>query len=145
MARRRPKVAVPIVIDALLTASWHFEDERSAAAEAILESLEHDSAYAPLIWWFEIRNVLSLGERKGRATQEQTAEFVALLSQLPIGIDSLPDDDRVMTLARRHKLTFYDAAYLELAQREGIPLATLDRELVTAARAERVPLVLAAP
>jgi predicted nucleic acid-binding protein len=145
MARRRPKVAVPIVIDASLTASWHFEDERSAAAEAILESLEHDSAYAPLIWWFEIRNVLTLGERKRRATQEQTAAFVAFLSQLPIGIDSLPDDDRVMTLARRHKLTFYDAAYLELAQREGIPLATLDKELVTAARAEGVPLVLAAP
>ena len=145
MARRRPKVAVPIVIDASLTASWHFEDERSAAAEAILESLENDSAYAPLIWWFEIRNVITLGERKRRATHEQTAEFVAFLSQLPIGIDSLPDDDRVMTLARRHKLTFYDAAYLELAQREGIPLATLDKELAQAARAEGVPLVLAAP
>lgn len=145
MARRRPKVAVPIVIDASLTASWHFEDERSAAAEAILESLEHDSAYAPLIWWFEIRNVITLGERKRRATQEQTAGFVAFLLQLPIGLDSLPNDDRVMTLARRHKLTFYDAAYLELAQREGIRLATLDKELAEAARAEGVPLVLAAP
>jgi predicted nucleic acid-binding protein len=136
---------VPIVIDASLTASWHFEDERSAAAEAILESLEHDAAYAPLIWWFEIRNVITLGERRGRATHEQTAEFVAFLSQLPIGIDSLPDDNRVMTLARRHRLTFYDAAYLELAQREAIPLATLDKELVAAARAEGVALVLAAP
>ena len=145
MARRRPKVTVPIVIDASLTASWHFEDERSAAAEAILESLENDSAYAPLIWWFEIRNVITLGERKGRATHEQTARFVAFLSQLPIGLDSLPDDDRVMTLAGKHRLTFYDAAYLELALREGIPLATLDKELAQAARAEGVPLVLAAP
>jgi predicted nucleic acid-binding protein len=50
-----------------------------------------------------------------------------------------------MDLSRRHRLTFYDAAYLELAQREAIPLATLDKELVTAARAEGVPLVLAAP
>ena len=145
MARRRPKIAVPIVIDASLTASWHFEDERSAAAEAILESLQHDSAYAPLIWWFEIRNVVTLGERKKRATHEQTAGFIALLSQLPIGLDSLPDNDRVMTLARRHNLTFYDAAYLELAQREGVPLATLDKELVTAARAEGVSLALATP
>jgi len=136
---------VPFVIDASLTASWHFEDERSEPAEAILESLEHDSAYAPLIWWFEIRNVIILGERKGRSTHEQTAEFVDFLLQLPIGLDSLPDDDRVMRLARRHKLTFYDAAYLELAQREGIPLATLDKELAEAARAEGVPLVLVAP
>ena len=145
MARRRSKIAVPIVIDASLTASWHFEDEQSAAADAILESLQHDSAYAPLIWWFEIRNVVTLGERKKRATHEQTAGFIAFLSQLPIGLEPLPDDDRVMTLARRHKLTFYDAAYLELAQREGIPLATLDKELVTAARAEGVSLALATP
>jgi predicted nucleic acid-binding protein len=136
---------VPFVIDASLTASWHFEDERSAAAEATLDSLENDSAYAPLIWWFEIRNVIALGERRRRATPEQTAEFVAFLSQLPIGLDSLPDEGRVMILARKHKLTFYDAAYLELAQREHIPLATLDKELVSAARAEGVPLVLAAP
>jgi predicted nucleic acid-binding protein len=136
---------VPFVIDASLTAIWHFEDERSAAAEAILDSLEHDAAYAPLIWWFEIRNVITLGERRKRATQEHTAGFVAFLSQLPISLDSLPDDERVMALARKHELTFYDAAYLELAQREGIPLATLDKELVTAARAEGVPLVLAAP
>ena len=94
MARRRPKVVVPIVIDASLTASWHFEDERSEPAEAILESLEHDSAYAPLIWWFEIRNVITLGERRKRATKEQTADFLAFLSQLPIGLDSLPDEGR---------------------------------------------------
>ena len=136
---------MPIVIDASLTASWHFEDKRSAAAEAILESLEHDSAYVPLIWWFEIRNVIILGERKRRATAEQAEEFLAFLSRLPIGLDSVPAEDRLMTLARRHKLTFYDAAYLELAQREGVPLATLDKELVTAARAEGVSLVLAAP
>ena len=79
------------------------------------------------------------------ATPEQTADFVAFLSQLPIGLDSLPDDEPVMTLARKHGLTFYDAAYLELAKREAIPLATLDKELVKAARAEDVPLVLAAP
>ena len=136
---------MPFVIDASLTASWHFEDERSPAAEAILDSLQHDTAYAPLIWWFEIRNVTALGERRKRASPEDTTGFLAFLSQLPIGLDSLPDDERVMTLARKHGLTFYDASYLELAEREGIPLATLDKELVTAARAEGVPLVLATP
>ena len=145
MARRRPEIAVPFVIDASLTASWHFEDERSIAAEAILDSLERDTAYAPLIWWFEIRNVLALGERRKRASQEDTADFLAFLSQLPIGLDSLPDDESVMALARKYGLTFYDASYLELAQREGVPLATLDKELVTAALAEGVSLVLAAP
>lgn len=136
---------MPFVIDASLTASWHFEDERSAAAVTILESLNHDWAYAPLIWWFEIRNVIALGERRRRTTQEQTEGFIAFLSQLPITFDSLPDGNRVMALARKYTLTFYDAAYLELAQREAIPLATLDKELVTAAVAEGVPLVLAAP
>lgn len=136
---------MPFVVDASLTANWHFEDERSTASEAILESLEQDSAYAPLIWWFEIRNVIALGERRGRTSQEQAEEFVAFLSKLPINLDPVPDHDRVMTLARKHKLTFYDAAYLELAQREGIPLATLDKELGSAARAEGVSLILATP
>jgi predicted nucleic acid-binding protein len=136
---------VPIVIDASITASWHFERERSERTDVILDSLGEDSARVPAIWWFEIRNAILLGERGRRATQEQTSAFLARLARLPISIAAIPDEARLMDLSRRHRLTFYDAAYLELAQREGIPLATLDKELVTAARAEGVPLVLAAP
>jgi predicted nucleic acid-binding protein len=136
---------VPIVIDASLTASWHFEQERNERSDAILDSLSDDSARVPAIWWFEIRNVILLGERGRRATQEQTSAFLARLARLPISVAAIPDETRLMDLSRRHRLTFYDAAYLELAQREAISLATLDKELVTAARAEGVPLVLAAP
>jgi predicted nucleic acid-binding protein len=136
---------VPIVIDASLTASWHFEQERNERSDAILDSLSDDSARVPAIWWFEIRNVILLGERGRRATQEQTSAFLARLARLPISVAAIPDEARLMDLSRRHRLTFYDAAYLELAQREAIPLATLDKELVTAARVEGVPLVLAAP
>ena len=136
---------MPIVIDASITASWHFDKERNERSDAILDSLGEDSARVPAIWWFEIRNVILLGERGKRATQEQTSGFLARLARLPISIAAIPDEARLMDLSRRHRLTFYDAAYLELAQREAIPLATLDKELVAAARAEDVSLILAAP
>jgi predicted nucleic acid-binding protein len=136
---------VPIVIDASLTAAWHFEDERSNDADLILDSLETDTAFVPLIWWFEIRNVITHGERRNRATQEQTASFLILLAGLPIGLDSVPDETSLIALSRKHALTFYDSAYLELAKREGLALATFDKQLVKAARLEGVPLVLAAP
>ena len=135
---------MPLVLDASIAANWHFH-EGSVAADAILESLAQETARVPAIWWFEIRNVVVLGERVGRATQEQTREFLELLSQLPIALDGLPDEQRVFDLAREHRLTFYDASYLELAQREGIALATLDKELVKAARLEGVPLIIPAP
>lgn len=136
---------MPIVIDASVTASWHFEKERNEHSDAILDSLTEDTARVPAIWWFEVRNVILLGERGKRATQEQSSAFLARLARLPISVAVIPHEMRLFGLSRRHRLTFYDAAYLELAQREGIPLATLDKELVIAARAEGVPLVLAAP
>lgn len=135
---------MPLVLDASIAASWHF-DEGSAGADAILDSLAEDSARVPLIWWFEIRNVVVLGERSGRATKEQTAAFLELLSRLPINLADIPDEARLIDLSRKHRLTFYDAAYLELAQREAIGLATLDKELVKAAGLEGVPLVVPVP
>ena len=135
---------MPLVLDASITASWHFGEE-SAGADAVLNSLAQDAARVPLIWWFEIRNVVMLGERSGRATKEQTAAFLELLSRLPIHLADIPDEERLVDLSRKHRLTFYDASYLELAQREAIGLATLDKELVKAARLEGVPLVVPAP
>jgi predicted nucleic acid-binding protein len=136
---------VPIVLDASVAASWHFEDERSEGGDAILESLSGDGALVPPVWWFEVRNVILLAERNKRTTEGQTSAFLELLSRLPISVATLPNDTQVMGLARKHRLTFYDASYLELAQREGIGLATFDKELVKAARIEGVPLRLAAP
>ena len=97
----------------------------------------------PAIWWFELRNVLLTGERRKGATPAQTDEFLEFVSTLRIYIDNLTNDHAVMALARRHRLTFYDAAYLELAQRESIPLATLDYALARAASAEGVALIAA--
>jgi predicted nucleic acid-binding protein len=132
-------------LDASIAGCWFFGDEQDPRAEAAWERLREDRAIVPVQWWFEIRNVCLLGERRGRATEAQTDEFLRELPKFAIDFDSLPDQEAVVELARRHRLTFDDAAYLELAQREGIPLATLDKELVTAARAEGVPLVLATP
>jgi predicted nucleic acid-binding protein len=135
---------MPLVIDASVVAAWHFPDERSAEGDAILARLESDRARMPALWWFEVRNVLLIGERRGRTAREHTEPFFDFLRGLPIEIAPLPDELAVLVLARRHQLSFYDATYLELAQRQRIALATLDRPLARAAVAEGVPLIGAA-
>jgi predicted nucleic acid-binding protein len=135
---------VPLVVDASVMVNWHFPDERSAEGVAVLQMLNRQTACVPAIWWFEIRHVLLLGERRGRSTREQAEQFLVFLQSLPIEIAELPDEAAVMDLARRHRLSFYDAAYLELAQQRNIALATLDRNLARAATAEGVALVGAA-
>jgi predicted nucleic acid-binding protein len=132
---------VPIALDASIVACWFFEDEQDARAEAAWIRLETDRAIVPLQWWFEVRNVCLVGERRGRAVEVYTDEFLAELLNLAIDFDALPDQRSIMSLARQHQLTVYDAAYLELARREGIELATLDNRLAAAAQAEGVPLV----
>lgn len=135
---------MPLVIDASVVAAWHFPDERSAEGDSIMTRLESDSARMPILWWFEVRNVLLIGERRRRTLREHSERFLDFLRGLPIEIAPLPDELTVLRLARRHQLSFYDAAYLELAQRESIALATLDRALARAAVAEGVPLIGAA-
>jgi predicted nucleic acid-binding protein len=136
---------MPFVLDASVAACWYFQDEHDRRADVALEKFDGDHALTPLHWWFEIRNVLVLGERRRRASERYTAEFLGRLQQLPIELAALPNDADVLALARRHRLTFYDAAYLELARRERIALATLDDKLAAAARAEGVALIGAAP
>ena len=113
-------------------------DDRAFRA---LNLLEDDTAVAPLQWWFEIRNVAVLGERRGRASQKYTEGYLERLESFPIEIDTLPSGSSVFALARRHGLTFYDAAYLELALRLKLPLATLDNELIAAAHSEGIVLI----
>lgn len=136
---------MPLVIDSSVMASWHFEDERNSWSEAVLDLLQDrkDQARVPGIWWFELHHILLRGERRGRATLQQSADFQDFISDLPIVVVLNPSADAIMALARRHHLSFYDAAYLELAQREGIGLATLDHALVRAAAAEGVSLIAA--
>lgn len=131
---------MPFVVDVSVMASWHFPDEQSAESDVILRKLDGEIVLVPGHWWFELRNALLMGERRGRATQEATMAFLADLRDLTISVAPLQDDAVVWSLARKYRLTFYDAAYLELAQREGVPLATFDGDLIVAACAEGVAL-----
>jgi predicted nucleic acid-binding protein len=103
--------------------------------------LQDDTALVPELWWFEVRNVLIVNERRGRISEEHTDHSLREWSQLDLVVDHSLDEAMVIKLARRHRLTVYDAAYLELALRERLPLATLDASLAEAARREGVAVV----
>jgi predicted nucleic acid-binding protein len=100
-----------------------------------------EEGVVPGLWWFEVRNILIVNERRRRITESDTAAFLLSLSRLRIRLDRVPGENGVLRLARAHRLSVYDAAYLELAQREGLPLATLDADLRKAAADEGVALV----
>ena len=132
---------MPFVLDASIAACWAFDDEDHPVAALALERVRTDEARVPSLWWFEVRNTLIVNERRGRLTESDTAAFLRGLVRLPVTLDRSPKETDVLGLARHHRLTVYDAAYLELARREGAPLATLEAALATSARAERVPLL----
>lgn len=131
---------MPLVLDASVALGALFPDERSSQADAILAQLQSDEAVVPAHWWFETRNALIVAERRGRVSRDAVTAFLIKLNDLPVSIAALPDEKAVFALAHDHRLTFYDAAYLELAKREEMTLATFDRELIAAAKAEQVPL-----
>ncbi len=129
---------MPFVLDASVTLAWALDEHKTEAAEQALRRLLDDTAVAPAIWWFEVRNVLIGAERRGRRTDARSAAFLRALARLPIEIDRGPDETMVVGLARRHGLTVYDAAYLELAIRRQAPLVTLAAALLRAAAVEGV-------
>ncbi len=129
------------IVDASVTMSWYLSGETSPAGRFAFERLDVAGAAAPILWWFEVRNALIVNERRGRLDPAATVAILAHLGGLPIRLDADQDGDVVVALARTHRLTVYDAAYLELALRVDAPLATLDRQLARAARAVPVPLL----
>ncbi|MGD0013668.1 MAG: type II toxin-antitoxin system VapC family toxin [Bryobacteraceae bacterium] len=129
------------VLDASITACWVFQDEDHADADLAFLRMRAEEAVVPCLWWFEVRNILVVNERRGRIAESDTASFLANLSRLRVRVDRLPDESAVLRLARTHRLSVYDAAYLEVAQREGLALATLDADLQEAAAGERVALL----
>ena len=129
------------VLDASVVASWCFPDEFHPKAEAAFRRIADETALVPALLWFDLRNLLLMGERHNRLSEAQVALSLKDVSELPIEVDRAPDESRVLSLARMHRLTVYDAVYLELAQRKALPLATLDRALIDAARSEKVPLI----
>lgn len=132
---------MPFVLDASATATWCFHDEQDRAADRAFDRLTTDEAVVPRLWWFEIRNVLIVNERRGRVTAADTTAFLRDLARLPIRLDANPGEHLVLALARKHGLAVYDAAYLELAVRLDAPVASVDRVLNAAARSEGVGVV----
>jgi predicted nucleic acid-binding protein len=132
---------VPFVLDASVAACWFFPDETHPVASQCWLLIHDDNAVVPAHWWFEVRSTMLIGERRGRSTEQRTGLALDRLARMAIRHAPTPLDAEIFALARRHRLTFYDAAYLELAWREGLALATLDKELANAARTESVPLV----
>ena len=132
---------MPFVVDASVAACWCFPDEHSTAADTAMDRLVHDEAIAPGLWTLEITNILIVSERRGRISPEETDAFLADLARLPIGIRDAGDEGMILALARNHRLTTYDACYVELAARTGAAVATLDRRLAAAARAEDLEIV----
>ena len=123
-----------LVLDCSIVAALCFQDEQSTLADRALDLLIEEGAWAPGIWWYELRNVLVVNERRGRIDSVRTAAFLADLAQLPIEIDHRADEATVLSIARQYELSVYDAAYLELALRRQAALATLDRKLADSAR-----------
>ncbi len=126
------------VLDASLTLSWGFENEGTPFTDEVLRRLKQSSALAPVLWHFEVANVLSTAERKGRLEPAQQSEFLEWLRLLPVAVEHRPATwlcQQILPLTRAYRLSAYYAAYLELALREKLPLATLDGDLQTAARA----------
>ena len=132
---------MPLVLDASVAMCWAMRDERDPLATAAAARAISDDVLVPALWWFELRNSLVVAERRSRIAVAETAMFLANLDAFAITIDRTPDNNSVLRLARERRLTVYDAAYLELAIREGAVLATLDTALMRAARAEGVSLI----
>jgi predicted nucleic acid-binding protein len=135
---------VSFIVDSSVALSWCFEDERTPATAALLQRVGETGAVAPQRWPLEALNGLMMAERRNRLDTERRRRFARLLRDLPITLD--PETSvRVWTttqdLAERFRLTVYDAAYLELAQRQNLPLASLDGDLRAAGTVVSVPLL----
>ena len=132
------------VIDASVALAWCFDDEATESSRALLDRFENEQAAVPSLWHLELANALALGERNRRITPARTSEFIALIVGLPIVVDEQTPNralSAVLELARSERLSAYDASYLELAMRRGIPLATKDDDLAKAARRAGVMLL----
>ena len=116
---------------------WCFLDEVSPYVQSVLSAFSSQTALVPSIWPLEVANVLVVGERRGRLTNAERLRFLTILRALPIEVETSTKEHvlgAVLNVAKDNNLSAYDASYLELAMREGVPLATLDEKLLTAAK-----------
>jgi predicted nucleic acid-binding protein len=133
-----------LVLDSSVTLAWLYSDEGTSAIEFVFDRVIQTRAWVPTLWHFEVANSLQMAVRAKRITAEFRDQSLTDLALLNIRSD--PDTEvfawsATLHLAERHRLTVYDATYLELAQRLSLPLATLDQELRAAAAAVNVALL----
>lgn len=132
------------VIDASLTLAWYFEDEAKPATDALLDRLALNGAVVPALWRLEVGNAFQSAIRRKRVDAAFRDAALAELAAMPISVDPETDThawSTTLRLSERFALSLYDAAYLELAQRRGLPLASLDKELWAAAHTLNVTLL----
>ena len=126
-----------IVVDASVAAAWCFRDEEGTwEADDVIARLSAETGIVPGLFWHEMRSVLVVAERRGRIKATEVERHLYQLRTLPLITDNAQSDTDTVTLARRHSLSGYDAAYLETAKRHGAAIATLDRKLATASTRE---------
>ena len=133
------------VVDASLVLTWCFPDENASLALHVADMFKRgDTAIAPPVWPHEVLNALLVGEKRKRISKALVQTFLEDLASLPITLEQSPAGtvfERVQSLCREHSLTAYDAAYLDLALDGGLPLATLDGDLIRACKKADVGLV----
>jgi len=133
------------VVDNSVVMSWCFKDETNQYADTILDCLSDATAFVPSIWPLEVVNVLLVAERKKRFSEADSVRFITLLSQLPIIVEHQRPERMMkdlLALARSNNLSSYDASYLDLSMRKGIPIATLDTRLITASKKTNIPILM---
>ncbi|WP_404326931.1 type II toxin-antitoxin system VapC family toxin [Aerophototrophica crusticola] len=132
------------MIDASVTLAWLFPEEKDDAIDTLWDRIITEGAVAPALWSLEVTNALLMAERRRRVTADEVAGFISQLGRVDVTLVAPPlpaDTHLIVMLARAHRLTIYDAAYLALAHSRDLPLASLDAELIAAAKAIRVPVL----
>jgi predicted nucleic acid-binding protein len=135
------KKAQEFILDCSVTMAWYFKDEASPYANAVRKALSSARALVPALWPLEVANILVLGERRGRSTEAEASKWLGYLRMLPIHVDDETPGrawSDILHIARSYNLSAYDAAYLELAIRLGLPFASLDDKLKATANSAGV-------
>ena len=133
---------MPFVIDNSVVCGWFLANQSTDYTEAIARRLLDDGAIAPGLWPLELANVLRSACKRGAMIASQAREVAEQIAALPIAVDAQPPTTQaILALALRYDLSSYDAAYLELALRLQLPIATQDTALAEAAMAAGVGMV----
>lgn len=133
------------VVDGSVTMTWCFENEQTSVTQELLDTFVNGQMVVPALWMYEVVSALSVAERRKRITNAESIHFLALLDVLPIAVDRINDQrslTRLLSLTIGSGLSAYDVAYLELAIRTGLPLATLDKQLKSAAQKMNIPVLI---